>query len=81
VLTPAGERFRCVLGTQDYRVWVIFMLALGDEIAQAIDVSMYCRKPISTNVKGEDIEIALIIREGGRELEIARAKYIIPPRG
>jgi DNA-binding protein len=81
VLTPAGERFRCVLGTQDYRVWVISVLAPGDEISDAIDVSMYCRKPISTNVKGEDIEIALIIREGGRELEIARAKYIIPPRG
>jgi hypothetical protein len=82
VLTPAGERFRCVLGTQDYRVWVNFMLTPGDEKTHVIEaIHVYCREPISTNVKGEDIELALIIREGGRELEIARAKYIIPPKG
>jgi hypothetical protein len=82
VLTPAGERFRCVLGTQDYRVWVNFVLTPGGERTHVIEaVHVYCREPISTNVKGEDIELALIIREGGRELEIARAKYIIPPKG
>jgi hypothetical protein len=82
VLTPAGERLRCVLGTQDYRVWVNFMLTPGDEKTHVIEaIHVYCREPISTNVKGEDIELALIIREGGRELEIARAKYIIPPKG
>jgi hypothetical protein len=82
VLTPAGERFRCVLGTQDYRVWVNFVLTPGGERTHVIEaVHVYCREPISTNVKGEDIELALIIREGGRELVIARAKYIIPPKG
>lgn len=82
VLTPAGERFRCVLGTQDYSVWVNFMLTPGDEKTHVIEaIPVYCREPISTNVKGEDIELALIMREGGRELEIARAKYIIPPKG
>jgi hypothetical protein len=82
VLTPAGERFRCVLGTQDYRVWVNFMLTPGDEKTHVIEaIHVYCREPISTNVNGEEIELALIIREGGKELVIARAKHIIPPRG
>jgi hypothetical protein len=81
VLTPAGERFRCVLGIQDYIVWVNFMLAPGDEKTRVIGaIDVFCREPISTNVKGEEIELALIIREGGKELVIARAKHIIPPR-
>jgi hypothetical protein len=82
VLTPAGERFRCVLGKQSYRVWVNFMLTPGDEKTHVIgEIDIYCKEPISTNVNGEEIELALIMREGGRELEIARAKYIIPPKG
>ena len=82
VLTPAGERFRCVLGIRDYIVWVNFMLAPGDEKTRVIGaIDVFCREPISTNVKGEEIELALIIREGGKELVIARAKHIIPPRG
>jgi hypothetical protein len=82
VLTPAGERLRCVLGTQDYRVWANFMLTPGDEKTHVIEgIYAYCREPISTNVNGEEIELALIIREGGKELVIARAKHIIPPRG
>jgi hypothetical protein len=76
IITSAGERARCTLTLSS--IYIYFVLMKGDE--KTFEVYAPCKEPISRNVNGEEVELALIIKEGGRELEIARTEYTIPPR-
>jgi hypothetical protein len=74
IITSTGERARCTLSS----IYIYFILMKGEE--KTFETYAPCKEPISRNINGEEVELTLIIKEGGREMEIARTKYAIPPR-
>jgi hypothetical protein len=76
VFADTTERTRCLLNiTQDE---IHFKLTKGVE--EKLEFYTSCGLPIS-NVEGERIEIALIVKDGnGNILELARIYYTIPPK-
>ncbi len=74
IITSTGERARCTLSS----IYIYIILMKGEE--KTFETYAQCKEPISRNINGEEVELTLIIKEGGREMEIARTKYTIPPR-